>query len=527
MSPLVDVREVSPIERGITPSNIETSLKKLKGSLGEEWVSDDPFVLTCYWRDFTHTVGRKPNIVVLPESTEDIQAVLRIAKEHLLPVITMTTGFNHGGCCIPRRGGILIDLKRMNKVLEVDSESMSLKIQPYIRQAAIYAECNKHEGVEGLPLRPANPITMGSVALLSNYVSGGASHTAYKTGNHHENILGMTWVLPDGEILKTGVHAYPGAGNVGVLGPGPDLGGLFLASEGQFGICTEITIKLFNDFPIEKLYMIMRKEEKKGEGKYDLEDVCDLFYKLSRENIAHDFYKAHNRAAAQYATHEAEALLSGQAVHQIMCTLHAINQEELEIKEKRLFKLLEDTEFEAVPDFVQDMLWSAFKMTREEAMRLVFKRCYSLARTMRWKGSFQWVAFPAKFEHIPHLEKRFRQIVKRYFVDPSVDKSIDLAPFGVAMQGPFQLGRFTAFEFDFFVDQGNPEEMARLQKTFEKIINMMLDEGTIVGRVVSGSHDLQMKRLGTYYELVRSLKKELDPDGFMAPDMMPIMEDYV
>jgi len=109
-------------EYGLTVETLSEVHDKLVEALGAEWVSDDPAILTCYFRDFTARVGKWPNLVVLPSTTEEVQAVMRIAHEHRIPVVPYSTGFNHGGTALPQWGGILVDLKRMDKVLSVDEE---------------------------------------------------------------------------------------------------------------------------------------------------------------------------------------------------------------------------------------------------------------------------------------------------------------------------------------------------------------------------------------------------------------------
>ena len=508
----------------ITLENLESAKAELAAALGADWVSDDPAILTTYSRDMTPQMGRWPNLVVLPGSTADVQSVLRIARARSIPVVTMTTGFNIGGMCLPRRGGILVDLKRMDALCEVDEESMTLTMSPYVLNAPAYEECSKRFAAEGVRLRPANPITMGSVSLFSNYVSGGASHIAYKTGNHHENIVSMTWVLPDGELLKTGADAYPVHGRVPQLGPGPDMGGAFLASCGSFGICTEITIRLFPELPCEKTLLVALEEDRT----YDLDVLADLYYRLGRENIAQAFYKSGNRHMAMLTYGKVEDIVGTMPVHIVIVDLTGISEEEIAVKEARVREIVEAVGgLYVIPDFVQEQLFQAQDLTLEEASRVMTKRLWRGGRAMRWRGSFQWMAFPVKFEHIPELDRRFRRIVERLWTPTDPKQDFDEVPFAVSLQGPFQLARFVAFEFDFFVDHGNPDEMKRFTRLFIACLKMMIDAGAVVGRNVAFSHELLMPKLGTYTELVKSLKQSLDPGNLMAPDVMPLTEDYM
>ena len=127
-------------KRGSLVSEI---MEKVGEVLGEAYVSADPEILSTYSRDFSITPKRRPNLVVLPATTEEVQAIVRIGNEYRVPVYVVTSGFNHAGSMIPRRGGIMVDLKRMNQLLRVDEESMTATFQPYVRIAVFYEECSK------------------------------------------------------------------------------------------------------------------------------------------------------------------------------------------------------------------------------------------------------------------------------------------------------------------------------------------------------------------------------------------------
>ena len=110
--------DVGVEEKGINTENVEDILAELQDALGEEWATSDDAVLTGYGRDFTQAVGKKPNIVALPGSTEDVQLVMKLANKYGMPVVPFSTGFNHAGLTLPRTGGILLDLKRIKKMID-------------------------------------------------------------------------------------------------------------------------------------------------------------------------------------------------------------------------------------------------------------------------------------------------------------------------------------------------------------------------------------------------------------------------
>ena len=159
---------------------------------------------------------------------------------------------------------------------------MTATFQPYVRIAVFYEECNKRLAARDVMLRPANPITYGSACMMSNVLTGGIPFIALTTGGHAESVVGMTWVTPEGEILKTGSSALPNVGDVPVLGPGPDMGGMFLAAEGSFGICTEMTLKLYteNPWPRDRTFYFHPADPLED----DLTEVAEFFYRITRDN---------------------------------------------------------------------------------------------------------------------------------------------------------------------------------------------------------------------------------------------------
>lgn len=509
---------------------VSETLRRIQDVVGPDYATADPEILSVYSRDFTITPQRRPNIVVLPGSTEEVQRIVRIAHEFSMPVYVLTSGFNHAGSFIPRRGGIMADLKRMNRILDIDEESMTATFEPYVPIAVLYEECNKRCAVRDIMLRPANPITYGSACMMSNVLSGGVAFMALKSGSHAENVVSMTWVTPQGEILVTGPPAVPNVGPVPVLGPGPDVGGMFLGAEGNFGICTRMTIRLFteNPWPREKIFLIHPVDEKEDRP----EEVASLFYDITRDNYAQSLYKGSNRHSAQIAAASAEdveAIIESLPTTIVYCVLAGLDAEELAIKKRHLDEQLDaHGRFVEMPEEAKTLFFETLGKTEEEVNRLLLKRCYTgPGRVGRWKGSFQWMAYVVKLEKIAQLEERYKAIVHRYWISPDYYGPSSATTTDTALQGPYQYGRTVMLEYDFYYDQGNPEEVKRAALVYEKLHRMMLESGAVNCKVVSRSLELQMPRLGTYYELCKKLKKVMDPQGIMSPDTMPLMDDYV
>ena len=232
--------------------------------VGPRFVSDDPAIREAYSKDGSFPALMKkynkdplgiPDLVVLPGSTEEVQAVLRIANRYGLKGIPIITGANMVSLCIPvQLGTISLDLKRMDKILNIDERNMTATIQPYVSFARIQAETMKRGLWHG-----GTPLAPGSCGLLSNIINSGTWQSALAYGVGPRSLVNLTLVLPNGDILKTGSSAIPGCGNFWCQGPGPDLKGIFeFTNHGGLAVITEATVKLYpwagGEWPQEEIY---------------------------------------------------------------------------------------------------------------------------------------------------------------------------------------------------------------------------------------------------------------------------------
>ncbi|MHA1299597.1 MAG: FAD-binding oxidoreductase [Candidatus Helarchaeota archaeon] len=216
-------------------------LKKLQDIVGIENATNDPIVRFAHTRDqFVKTRG--PDYVVVVSNKEEISAVLRLAYENKIPVIPKGTGANISGAVIPEAGGIILDLKKMNRILEIDKENMTATVEPGVSMGQLQIEAWKR----GLFVpEPSGP---HSVRVISNLVQcRGISTYSAKYGVGDAHVLGYEWVLPNGKIIKMGCYANP-AGEKSenwqhVIGP--DLSGSFLFAFGTLGVCVKAKIKLY------------------------------------------------------------------------------------------------------------------------------------------------------------------------------------------------------------------------------------------------------------------------------------------
>ncbi|MEW6552653.1 MAG: FAD-binding oxidoreductase, partial [Actinomycetota bacterium] len=219
----------------------------LEAAVGAEYASREPGVLDGYaWQPTNndHPVERwvkRPVAVVLPASTEEVQEVVRACNRHGLKFKAFSTGW--GVWCGPTFDNVVqVDLRRMNRILEIDEKNMYAVVEPYAIAAQVQAEAMKL-GLN-LHIHGSGP----NCSPLASATSGwGVGHDSVYMSYSPRNVMGAEWVLPDGEVLRVGA---PGSVSEWFCGdgPGPSLRGIMRGSAGALGgigIFTACTLKLY------------------------------------------------------------------------------------------------------------------------------------------------------------------------------------------------------------------------------------------------------------------------------------------
>ncbi|MEZ4703057.1 MAG: FAD-binding protein [Rhodothermales bacterium] len=181
--------------------------------------------------DHSAYLPARPDVVCFPEHAEDVAAVVRCCARMETPLVAYGAGTSLEGHVLPVRGGVSLDLSRMNRVLRVDVDDADCTVQAGVRRKQLNAEL----APTGLffPVDPGADATLGGMAATR---ASGTSSVRY--GTMRDNVISLQVVLSDGRLIETGSRARKSAS-------GYDLTRLFVGSEGTLGVITEVTLRLY------------------------------------------------------------------------------------------------------------------------------------------------------------------------------------------------------------------------------------------------------------------------------------------
>jgi glycolate oxidase len=205
-------------------------LQDLQKLLGAEAVLHNAADLPLYEYDGSVEIAR-PDCVVFPRTAADVVQIVQLANRHKTPLVGRGAGTGLSGGALARHGGIVTSFARMNRILEIDAENQRATVQPGL----VNADLSVAVARAGLHFAP-DPSSQKACTIGGNVSenSGGPHTLAYGVTVNH--VLALEVVLPSGELLRLGGAALDR--------PGYDLTGVFVGSEGTFGLVTEITVKL-------------------------------------------------------------------------------------------------------------------------------------------------------------------------------------------------------------------------------------------------------------------------------------------
>jgi glycolate oxidase len=447
---------------------------RLKEIVGEDNYFEEYEDLICYSYDATHLTGKIPSITLYPSNTYQVSEIMKIAYEEGIPVIPRGAGSGIAGSYVPMvDNAIIVDLRKMNKIIEIDRENLTATVEAGVVTLDFQTEVEKH----GL-LYPPDPASQKISTIGGNVATNAGGPRGAKYGNTLAYVLGLEVVLADGRILKTGSKCIKQSS-------GYNLTKMFVGSEGTLGIITKVTVRLIPK-PESKRTMLAIFDRVEDASRAVSNIVAKRMVPATLELMDNKMIKLIDQFKPTSFPLDAEAILiievEGEEVV-VDKQLDVIRQICSEVN-ARFFKVAENAK-------QADEIWEA----RRSA--------YGVASRAKPSCLVEDVTVPrTKF---PEIIKKIKEISEKYKVD-----TVILAHAGDGNTHPLIL-----------TDSKDEEEMKRVKKALEEIAL----EGIRLGGTLSGEHgigvlkkDWMLQEHGEIgLSVMQSIKKALDPKGILNP----------
>ncbi|MHA1255571.1 MAG: FAD-binding oxidoreductase [Promethearchaeota archaeon] len=448
-------------------TNKDEILKKLEKIVGQDYVSNKPEDLFIYSQDSGASLPRPVDYVVMPITVEEVQKILLLANEDKIPIVPMGAGMTLSGLTIPVKGGIVVDMKRMDQIIEINELSRYALIEAGVTTGRLTAYLEKHH----LDLQVSIPDAPPSATVVGNALIHGSGFLSQKYGNHGDMINGLEVVLPNGEICKLGSCCI--SDYWFTRGPIPDLIGLFISSFGTMGIATKLSIKLY---PKESLREVVV-------GLFNAPRMIpDVISKITHTDIAEDIVFS-----------VSEGLVKGYVFLATFITGNSKEDIGSQIKIlKRIYRQAKGG-YMKIPDELRDYFLEKPIFISNEA-------------DTRKGGGFEYVGSFVPLEKIPEAIEKAIEISNKYGITPSQVSRV------------IGKGHNVMFAASFPFNRANSIDMKNARSAIHETNKMILDLGGIIWKSELEGQKLMLEKMDpNYKKLFKAIRNVIDPNGIMNP----------
>jgi len=458
-----------------TENMADTIKSALKEIVGPDQFSDQLIDLVSYSYDASDH-DHRPEAAVWPLNAEQVSKVMRLAHDHRLPVIPRGAGTGLAGGAVPIRGGLVLDLCRMNKILAIRIVDRSVVVQPGV----VYADLENALAPYGF-FFPPDPASGKACTLGGNVATNAGGIRGAKYGVTRDYVLGLEVVLPDGQLMHTGTACMKSSS-------GYDLTRLFVGSEGTLGIITEIILKI-SPKPLSHKTALGMFSSLRDAG----QAVSDIMHSGIIPSVL-EIMDANSirvlREIANFPLPDAAAV--------ILTETDGFTKEEAEFQMARILKVFRKNNVTEIEEAASP----------EDAEKLwkLRKSVGSAAAKLRTNNVSEDVAIP--ISRLPELLSGISDIVQKH--------GLPFVIFGHAGDGNIHPR--------IMYNRNNPEERRKVLSVAEEIFKLSCS----LGGTLTGEHGVGIAKAPfmalehdrAAMELMRSLKKLIDPNNILNPGKM-------
>ena len=478
----------------------------MKGALeqivGKKNVSDAREELSRYASDHSLVPPGRPDLIVRPKDAQEVSAVIIWANTNNIPVVPVSSRVHFHGCTIPKQGGIILDLVRLNRVLEIDLDNRRVRIEPGVTWQKLTEALAKKGMRMIMPLLPHADRSVVTDFLEREVTT----NTVYDYG---EPLQSMEVVWPTGEIFRMGsasVNGYPDSLSKGAnpSGPGLDFYRFLQGAQGTMGVVTWANVKIESIPKIDKVYFAALE---------DLSCGVDLLYRILPRRIGQEVLLLNNidlaAIAAQSDPVEFERLAGVLPPWTLVLVISGLNrrpEEKVAYEEKFLSEVVKN-EF---PSLVFTDNLPGFPGLGRMLLPLL-RNPWPADRPYwksGWQGGSQSLFFMAKPVDAPNYVNVVEAMAAQY--------GYPLSEIGAYLQ-PIEHNRACQLEFTVFYDPTDAGETAVVAGLYQAAAQALMAEGALFTRPYGALAPLIYERAAGYRTALLRVKKVFDPKNIMNP----------
>ena len=502
------------LPQGMSENQFDAAIARFQAALGAENVLIDGDVVRPYNKVMMAVPSEEhtPSAVVTATTVEQVQEVVKICNEFKVPVWTISTGrnFGYGSAAPVQRGQVVLDLRKMNKILHVDPELCTALVEPGVTYQQLYDYLEENN----IPLMLSFSAPSAIAGPLGNTMDRGGGYTPY--GEHFLMQCGMEVVLANGDVYRTGMGSVKGdkAWQVFKWGYGPTLDGMFTQS--NYGICTKMGFWLMPKPPVFKPFEIQFDEDS------DINEIVEFIRPLRIAQIIPNSVVIAGLLweAATCNTRRSDYLSTPGATPD-----HILKQIQ---KDKHLGAWNVYCALYGTPEQVEvnfNIVKGALKklgkgrlITQEEAGDTQpFKyrsQLMSGVPNLQEFGLYNWRGGGGSMWFAPVSQARGSECDAQYGLAKQI-----LNKHGLDYVGEFIVGwRDMHHVIDVLYDRSSPEETQRANACFNELLDEFEKRGYAVYRVNTAFQERVAQSYGPVKrKLEQTLKRALDPNGILAP----------
>lgn len=475
---------------------------KLSQVVGSENFSDDPAALQTYATDFSRTPAGAANYVVKPANAGEVSAVIRLCNENHIPVVPCSSKVHFFGATIPKEGGLVLDMSRMDKILEIDPGNRRVRFEAGVTWDKLTRELKKEGFRVVMPLTPPS-----ERSVLTDFLE--REEPTNQVYDYGEPLEAMEVVWPTGEIFRMGsasVNGYPDSPSKGAnpSGPGLDFYRFFQCAQGTMGVVTWTNLKMESIPKLDKVLFAPIE---------DLNDGIDFLYRILPRRIGQEVLLLNNVDLAAILTEKwpvefdhLKASLPPWTLILVISGLLRRPEEKIAYEEAFLAQVIRN-EFtdlrlgESLPGF------PGFRNRVLPILRNPWP-----ADAVHWKHRVKGACQSLFFHARPLSADYFVSLVE----EVATQHGYPMSDVGVYIQ-PIEHNRACRVELSFFYDPKNEIEKATIGALYREAATLLLNEGAVFTRPYGDLAPIVYERAATYASHLKRLKKVFDPNHIMNP----------